>query len=232
MKYNPILCALDTKDLSHAISLAKALKDRVGGLKLGLEFFSAQGIEGIKRIADSGVPIFLDLKFHDIPNTVHGAVSAIMNVDIAMLTVHIAGGSEMLLAARKAVDAGGKAGKIKLIGVTVLTSLDQGNLEEIGISCGVEAQVLRLAGLAKNTRLDGVVCSPLEIAAVRKKVGKGFLLVVPGIRPASSEIGDQKRIMTPKQAIEQGADYLVVGRPITESKDPAKAAEEILGEIL
>jgi len=220
-----IFCAIDTPELDRALSLGKALKGSVGGLKLGLEFYSAQGLEGIKKMSSLDLPIFLDLKLHDIPNTVKKAVAALLPLNVKMLTVHTSGGEEMLKAAKDAAGEGRPPPMV--LGVTVLTSLDQKALAAMGVSAEPLDQVLRLAGLAKKAGLDGIVCSPLEIAAVRKKYGPKLKLVVPGIRPEGSAAGDQKRVMTPREAVDLGADFLVIGRPITGADDPAKAARAI-----
>lgn len=226
MNRNPILCAIDTPDRARAQRLVSALAGSVGGVKLGLEFFSANGPEGVREAA-RGIDLFLDLKLHDIPNTVAGAVKAALALDPLLLTIHCAGGPAML---RAAVEARG-ARRTKLLGVTVLTSLDDGDLVATGQGGPVAEQVRRLAVLAKESGLDGVVCSPQEVAMLRQACGPGFLLVVPGIRPAGSTASDQKRIQTPRAAIEAGADYLVIGRPITEASDPAAAARAILAEF-
>ena len=227
MDHNPILCALDTPELARAEALIAAVTPAVGGIKLGLEFFVAHGPAGIRQVASSAANVFLDLKLHDIPNTVAGAVRAALALDPFLITLHCAGGAAMM---RAAVDARG-ARRTKLLGVTVLTSLDDADLAATGQNGPAEAQVRRLALLAKSAGLDGVVCSPQEVAMLRQACGKGFLLVVPGIRPAGAVIGDQKRVQTPRAAIEAGADYLVIGRPITEAPDPSAAARAILAEL-
>ncbi|HLI20607.1 MAG TPA: orotidine-5'-phosphate decarboxylase [Stellaceae bacterium] len=227
MDRNPILCAIDTAELGRAQALIAATAGAVGGVKLGLEFFAAQGPAGIRAAAGAQKNVFLDLKLHDIPNTVAGAVKSSLALDPLLLTLHCAGGAAMM---RAAVDARGSA-RTKLLGVTVLTSLDDGDLAATGQSGPAATQVKRLALLAKASGLDGVVCSPQEVAMLREACGKGFLLVVPGIRPAGAATGDQKRVQTPRQAVEAGADYLVIGRPITEAPDPASAARAILSEL-
>ena len=227
MNRNPILCAIDTQDLARAQSLIAATSGAVGGVKLGLEFFAAQGPAGIRAAAAAQKNVFLDLKLHDIPNTVAGAVKSSLALDPLLLTLHCAGGGAMM---RAAVEARGSA-RTKLLGVTVLTSLDDNDLAATGQSGPAAVQVRRLALLAKASGLDGVVCSPQEVAMLREACGKDFLLVVPGIRPAGAAIGDQKRVQTPRQAIEAGADYLVIGRPITEASDPQAAARAILAEL-
>ncbi len=227
MDHNPILCAIDTPEMSRAQALIAAISHSVGGVKLGLEFFAAHGPDGVRRAANGQANVFLDLKLHDIPNTVAGAVRAALALDPLLMTLHCAGGPAML---RAAVEARG-ARRTKLLGVTVLTSLDDGDLAATGQSGPVATQVQRLALLAKSAGLDGVVCSPQEVAMLRQACGRDFLLVVPGIRPAGTAIGDQKRVQTPRSAIEAGADYLVIGRPITEANEPAQAARAILAEI-
>lgn len=225
----PIFCAIDRTDCEGALALARVLKGAVGGIKLGLEFFTANGPEGVRQIAAAGLPVFLDLKFHDIPNTVAGAVRAAASLGVAMLTLHAAGGRAMLGAAVDALHA--EAHRPWLLGVTVLTSLDDAELRAMGVDGSSEEQVLRLATLAAEAGLDGVVCSPLEIAALRRRFGPDCKLVVPGIRPAGSAPGDQRRVMRPVEAISAGADLLVIGRPITAAPDPRAAALAIAAEI-
>jgi orotidine-5'-phosphate decarboxylase len=221
-----ILCALDTPNLETATALASSLKDEVAGLKLGLEFFTRHGPDGYRAVATCGAPIFLDLKLHDIPNTVAGAVRSVAPLRPFMLTVHTQGGETMMRAAQEAaLEAAGKGGfKAPLIiGVTVLTSLDGGDLNAIGVAGESGDQVLRLSDLACRAGLDGVVCSPHEITALRKSFGQDLRLIVPGIRPEGGELGDQKRVLSPRQAADAGADYLVIGRPITEALDSLAA---------
>ncbi|MDD5585476.1 MAG: orotidine-5'-phosphate decarboxylase [Alphaproteobacteria bacterium] len=227
---NPVFCALDTPDVETARDLALKVKNNVGGLKLGLEFFMANGNSGYGRIADLGLPIFLDVKLHDIPNTVQGAVNSLLPLKPGFITIHASGGPAMM---RAAADTAAQAGaaRPKLLGVTVLTSLDSGDLKEVGQSADVVQQVQRLALLAKANGLDGVICSPAEIAMLREACGPDFILMVPGIRPAWSAKNDQKRIMTPKEALNAGATYLVIGRPIRHADDPAGAARRITEEI-
>lgn len=222
-----IFCAIDTPDLDQAVKLVRHLSSLPLHLKLGLEFFTAQGVAGVERVraAAPQAEIFLDLKFHDIPNTVAGAVRSALAAKPHFLTVHAGGGAAMMKAAVEAA-----AGKTKVLAVTVLTSMDDTELSGVGQAVPVAAQALRLARLARESGVDGVVCSPLEVATLRRELGKDFLLVVPGIRPAGSASGDQKRTLTPKEAIELGASYLVVGRPITAANDPATAAAAIVAE--
>lgn len=225
-----ILCALDTTSVDQARALVSGLAPFVGGVKLGLEFFSACGPEGMARVTATGAPVFLDLKLHDIPNTVAKAIHALVPLKPFMMTIHTAGGPAMMKAAAKAAsDAAAAAGVPRplIVGVTVLTSMNEDDLMAIGVEGEVQSQVERLARLAQSCGLDGVVCSPHEIAALRRACGPKFTLVVPGIRPAGAAIGDQKRVMTPAEAVSLGADYLVIGRPITEAADPAAAAADI-----
>ena len=218
---SPIYVAIDTPDLERARSIATRVRRHVGGLKLGLEFFSANGRQGIRDMAELGLPIFLDLKLHDIPNTVAKAVQALRPLDPAVLTVHAAGGRAMMEDAKAAAPAGAK-----VVAVTVLTSLDQDDLASIGVAADPHAQVVRLTELAREAGLDGVVCSGNEVAAAKKAWPGGFF-VVPGVRPANSHTGDQKRVMTPRAALDAGASILVVGRPITQAEDPDQAARAI-----
>jgi orotidine-5'-phosphate decarboxylase len=219
---NPVFVALDTTDLDQALRLAGTVKPHVGGLKLGLEFFSAHGPAGVRAFKEVGLPIFLDLKFHDIPNTVAGAVRAACALGVEIVNVHAAGGPQMLKAAAEAA-----SGKTKVIAVTVLTSLSDRDLDSVGQRGPAQDQVLRLATLARDCGLAGVVCSALEIRSLRQKLGPDFLLVVPGIRPKGADLGDQQRVMGPNEARDAGADILVIGRPITAAADPAIAATAI-----
>jgi orotidine-5'-phosphate decarboxylase len=225
-----IFVALDTSDLDKALALAEGLRGLVGGVKLGQEFFTAQGPAGVDAVTALGLPVFLDLKFHDIPATVSRAVGAALALKLFMLNVHASGGEAMMWAA---ADAAGLAGDERplVVAVTVLTSLWSGDLVATGIDDNIEDQVLRLAALAENCDLDGVVCSPREVAALRRERGPDFKLVVPGIRPTWAATDDQKRVETPADTVAAGADYLVIGRPITESQDPADAARRIADEI-
>ena len=225
-----IFVALDTSDLDKALALAEGLRGLVGGVKLGQEFFTAQGPAGVDAVKALGLPVFLDLKFHDIPATVSRAVGAALALKLFMLNVHASGGEAMMWAA---ADAAGLADDERplVVAVTVLTSLWSGDLVATGIDDNIEDQVLRLAALAENCDLDGVVCSPREVAALRRERGPDFKLVVPGIRPTWAATDDQKRVETPADTVAAGADYLVIGRPITESQDPAEAARRIADEI-
>jgi orotidine-5'-phosphate decarboxylase len=231
---SPVFCALDTPDLAAARGLAHRLEGLVGGVKLGLEFFCVNGPEGVRAIVGEGLPVFLDLKLHDIPNTVAGAVAAAVRLGPAMLTVHAAGGRSMMeRAVEAASEAAAAAGvpRPSIVGVTVLTSLSPAELRALGVTDQPADQVRRLAALAQSAGLDGVVCSGHEIADVRAECGRDFLLVVPAVRPSWAGADDQKRVTTPRQAIELGADILVVGRPITGAADPAAAARRIAGEL-
>lgn len=222
----PVLyCAIDNPDLAAAKNLVAQIVPAGCGVKLGMEFFNANGPQGVKAVMESapGASVFLDLKYHDIPNTVAGAVRAASALGVDYLNVHAAGGMEMLRAAKDACAPG-----TKLIAVTVLTSLDDDNLRSIGQATPAADQVRRLALLTKEAGLDGVVCSAHEIALLRKECGPDFALMVPGIRPAGADVGDQKRIMTPQDALRAGATHLVIGRPITQAADPAKAARDIV----
>lgn len=223
-----IFCAIDTTDVNAATALAARLVGHVGGIKLGKEFFTAHGPEGVRRVTACGMPLFLDLKFHDIPNTVAGAVRAALPLGPAVLNVHASGGRAMMAAAAEA--ASGADGTL-LIGVTILTSLSDEDIAEVGYAAGTAESVVRLAKLAKESGLGGVVCSPREIETIRAACGPDFKLVVPGIRPAWAAAGDQKRIMTPADAIRTGADYIVIGRPITGADDPIEAAKRVAEEL-
>jgi orotidine-5'-phosphate decarboxylase len=225
---NPICVALDTPDAEHAAALARMLAPHVGYAKIGMEFFYAHGQRGYEAVARSGLPIFLDLKLHDIPNTVASAMRALMKLNPrpAIVNIHATGGAAMMTAAAEAV-----AGQAKLIAVTVLTSLSNDDVKGSGFAMETNALATLLAGEAKKAGLDGVVCSPLDLERIRSACGKDFLTVVPGIRPASAEAGDQKRIATPSAALKSGADILVIGRPITGAADPATAAQAILAEV-
>ncbi len=226
-----IFVALDTQNLDTALALAEELRGLVGGVKLGKEFFTAQGPAGVNAVSALGLPVFLDLKFHDIPATVTGAVNAALRMKPYMLNVHASGGETMMRAAAEAAELAGDERPL-VIAVTVLTSMWSGDLQATGIGDNMEEQVLRLAALAENCGLDGVVCSPREVAALRQALGPDFKLVVPGIRPSWAETDDQKRVETPAEAVAAGADFLVIGRPITGADDPADAARRIADEIV
>jgi orotidine-5'-phosphate decarboxylase len=218
---SPVFVAIDTPDLERAKAIATRVRHHVGGLKLGLEFFCANGRQGVRDMAELGLPIFLDLKLHDIPNTVGKAIQALRPLEPAILTVHAAGGRAMMEDAKAAAPAG-----TKVVAVTVLTSLDEADLAATGVSADPHEQVARLAALARESGLDGLVCSGAEVAAVRRLWPGGFF-VVPGVRPTGGQAGDQKRVMTPRKALDAGASILVVGRPITQAEDPDLAARAI-----
>ena len=224
-----IIVAIDTIDTSEALRLVKTIPD-AGALKLGLEYFCFNGPEGIKLISKTGAKIFLDLKFHDIPNTVSGAIKAILHLQPYMLTVHLSGGYDMLMKANDIVSEYCLKNAIKrpkILGVSVLTSLDDNDFSSLGIKGRVEDQVIRLAKLAEAADLDGLVSSARELKIIRKELGSKLILVTPGIRLMDGQVNDQKRIVTPSQAINDGANFLVIGRPITASKDPGASLEHI-----
>lgn len=222
---NPVFVAIDTADLHRALTVAEAVRPHAGGLKLGLEFFCANGPAGVAEIAALGLPLFLDLKLHDIPNTVAKAIAALEPISPAVLTVHAAGGGAMLKAARDAAPA-----RTKVVAVTVLTSLDSDDLAEAGVSGSPAEQVRRLAALARASGLDGIVCSGAEVAAAHDFWPNGYF-IVPGVRPAGDGAGDQKRIVTPRQALDAGASMLVIGRPITGADNPAEAIRRISEDL-
>jgi len=225
-----IFVALDTTDVGRAVELAHGLKGSVGGVKLGKEFFTAHGPDGVHRVIECGMPLFLDLKYHDIPNTVAGAIRAALALNPFIVNVHAGGGRRMMEAAAKAADEA-TGTRPRVIGVTVLTSMTRVDMAEVGIDEEPLEHVLRLGRLAKSSGLDGVVCSAKEVVALRGSVGRDFMLVVPGIRPVWAGADDQRRVVTPKDAIDLGADYLVIGRPITGHKDPTEAARLIAEEL-
>lgn len=225
MTANPIFVAIDTSDLVNAQALARVVAPHVGGLKLGLEFFMANGPEGVRAIAKLGLPVFLDVKLHDIPNTVAGALRSLSALNVAVVNVHAGGGAAMLAAAREAC-----APTTKLIAVSILTSLDDADIATMGVPDGAAAQVARLARLACGNGLDGIVCSAHELAAMKAVWPSGYF-VVPGVRPEGAAVGDQKRVMTPRDALAAGASMLVIGRPITAAPDPAAAAAAIAASL-
>ena len=227
---NPVFVALDTTKIEQAVFWANEVRPWVGGVKLGLEFFNSNGPDGVREIVNLGLPVFLDLKFHDIPNTVVRALNAVAELGIFMVNVHASGGGAMLQAVAKNIADMGSDRPL-VVGVTVLTSLDESDLNAVGQSGPISSQVGRLARLTQTSGLDGVVCAPSEITELRKICGEKFYLVVPGIRPSWAHTGDQKRIMTPGKAKALGADIIVIGRPITESEDPALSAKIISNEL-
>ena len=224
---NKIIIPLDL-DYANAIKLAKELDPKICRLKIGSQLFTSSGPKIVKEFSNLGFDIFLDLKFHDIPNTVYEAVKSSADLGVWMVNVHASGGREMLDAAKKALD--GYKNPPLLIGVTLLTSLSEESLKDIGLT-GLPEQVLRLASLAKEVGLNGVVCAPSDITSIKNKFGKEFLTVTPGIRPSKSNLNDQRRVATPSEAIKSGSDFIVIGRPITESKNPCSALERIYKEI-
>jgi len=221
MNHNPVFLALDVPQLDNAQALARKVSGHIGGLKLGLEFFCAHGHHGVHELHKTGLPIFLDLKLHDIPNTVAAAMQAIHVLQPAIVTVHASGGQAMM------EDAKAAAGEnTKVVGVTVLTSFDENDLTPIGIQDNAHDQALRLAELSHKSGLDGIVCSGLEVGSIHKQWKDGFF-VVPGLRLPDGRKGDQKRIVTPRQARDNGASVLVIGRPIRGAADPLQAARDI-----
>lgn len=222
---NPIYLALDLPRLDAAIALAQKVKSHVGGLKLGLEFFCAHGHHGVHEMAKVGLPIFLDLKLHDIPNTVAGAMQSIHVLEPAIVTVHASGGRAMMEDAKAAASE-----HCKVVAVTVLTSLDDVDMGAMGVGGSAYDQALRLADLAQEAGLDGIVCSGHEVGAIHKRWKNGYF-VVPGLRPADGKLGDQKRAVTPRAARDAGASVLVIGRPISRAEDPVAAARAIEGTL-
>jgi len=227
-----IFCAIDTPDINTAKSIAKSISSENCGIKLGLEFFNANGPQGIREISDHcpNIPIFLDLKYHDIPNTVASSLKAIAPLEIDFVNIHCAGGREMMEISSKALRQKCQEENLKcpkILGVTILTSLNQEAIEEVGYRGTVKDQVEKMALLAKESGLDGVVCSSHEIEIVKNSCGVNFITMVPGIRPAGSASNDQKRTMTPPEAIQAGAHHLVIGRPITQANNPAQSAKDI-----
>jgi orotidine-5'-phosphate decarboxylase len=222
VKHNPVIVALDTPHPERLRSLAETIGPHAGHLKVGLEAYTALGPEAV-ALARAHAPVFLDLKLHDIPNTVTGAVSAAARLGVDLLTVHASGGPEMIAAAAKAADT-------RILAVTVLTSLDDEILAQVGQQPAAE-QVARLAALAVDAGAAGVVCAPTDLRRVREAIGDAPLVVTPGVRPAGADAGDQRRVATPREAVDAGADHLVIGRPITRASDPVAAITEILREL-
>ena len=235
LDYNPIIVALDISDKNKLSEITNKLADKVGMFKIGLELFVKFGHEIINEILNNNGKIMLDLKLHDIPNTVQQAAKNAAKLKVSLMTIHTSGGSEMMKAAVEAVKSAAEENgttRTKILGVTILTSINEQILsEELNCSKNLTEQVVMLAKLAKEAGLDGVVCSPKEISEIRAACGKDFLIVTPGIRPAGSDINDQKRIMTPAEAIRKGVNYMVIGRPITHAENIEKAANAILTEI-
>ncbi len=224
-----LIVALDVPSAAQARQIVQTLGETVTIFKIGKQLFTAEGPGIVRDLVSSGRKVFLDLKFHDIPNTVAAAVRSAAELGVSMLTVHASGGSKMLKAAAEAADA--SPGKPMILAVTVLTSLSDADLQETGVSGNVLSQVLRLGALARAAGCGGLVASAHEARELRRELGEGFEIVTPGVRPAGADKGDQARVLTPQQAIEAGATRLVVGRPIVESSNPAEAAKAILGEI-
>jgi len=221
-----LIVALDVSSAGEAQNLVSRIGDAAGIYKVGLQLFTAEGPSVVRDLIHSGRRVFLDLKLHDIPTTVALAVKSAVDMGAHMLTVHASGGATMLRAATEAA-----AGRLSILAVTVLTSLDDANMQEIGVSGRVSDQVLRMSALAQSAGCQGIVTSPREASIVRKTLGEGFAIVTPGVRPAGSDSNDQQRTATPAQAISNGASHIVVGRPITHAPDPAKAAETIISEM-
>ena len=245
-----LIVALDVPNRADALHLLDQLSGAVKTFKIGKQLFTAEGPGLVREVVDSGAQVFLDLKYHDIPNTVAGAVDSASRIGVFMLNVHASGGLQMMKAAVQAaaqaggwsndaaaaagsyVSDGGPMARPAVLGVTVLTSMDQAVLASVGVAGSLDEQVVRLAALAKEAGLDGVVASPREISLIRNRIaGENFLIVTPGVRPEWAEAGDQRRMATPSQAIRDGADYIVVGRPIIAAADPKAAAERVLEEI-
>jgi orotidine-5'-phosphate decarboxylase len=231
---NPIIAALDVPTAEKALQLAQQLAPVVGAFKIGSELFTSAGPDIVRRIRDTGAAVFLDLKFHDIPNTVAKSVAAAVRLDVQMLTVHTLGGGEMLKAAEHAAEETawevGHAPPL-VLGVTILTSLDSKGLSEIGLDPNVARQVRRLANIANTAGLRGLVCSPLEVAELRQSLPRSTQLVTPGVRTEASPADDQKRTLSPREAIASGANWVVIGRPIYAAENPRAAAERILESL-
>lgn len=224
-----VIIALDYPDAAAALALATRLDPELCRVKIGKELYTSAGPALVEKLQRSGFAVFVDLKYHDIPNTVAGACLAAADLGVWMINVHALGGRAMMSAAREALER--RASRPRLIAVTVLTSMGAAELREVGIAGDASAAVSRLAGLAQASGLDGVVCSAQEAAILREQCGSGFILVTPGVRPATAAKDDQQRVATPRQAIASGADYLVIGRPVTRAADPLAALRAIFDEI-
>ncbi len=225
MSTSPVIVALDFPNEAKALSLVDQLDTSLCRLKVGKELFTRLGPAFVEKLVGRGFDVFLDLKFHDIPNTVAAACDAAADLGVWMMNLHASGGRKMMQTARERLE--GKSHRPKLIAVTILTSLGEEDIHEIGFSGTPGENVLRLATLAESAGLDGVVCSPLEAAAIREQAGQDFLLVTPGVRPASASLDDQKRVMTPAEAMAAGSSCLVIGRPVTAAPDPLRALKDI-----
>jgi orotidine-5'-phosphate decarboxylase len=220
-----IYCAIDYKDLSQSKKLLDQIQNFIGGIKLGLEFFVSNGLEGVKIIKKYKLPIFLDLKLHDIPNTVNKAMEAALSIEPHLISVHVTSGSNVLKLITK------HKKKTKIIGVTMLTSLEAKDLKNIGVECSINKYVEKLAKLAYHNGLDGIVCSPKELSLLRNKFPRKFIFVTPGIRLKKNKLNDQKRILEPGEAIKKGSNIIVIGRPITEASKPVDMLKEIIKNI-
>ena len=236
-----IITALDFNNAKDALALADKIDPQASRVKVGKELFTFAGPALVEQLQGKGFDVFLDLKFHDIPNTVAGALKAAASLGVWMVNVHASGGPAMLTAARSAIAPFTQSGGTRVIGVTVLTSMDEVQLSAIGVAATPAQQVLRLASLVKQAGLDGVVCSPKEVGLIRQKIDGPFLTITPGVRPraaqatqvssAGGQADDQRRVMTPADAVAAGSDYLVIGRPITQAADPQQALHEIINEV-
>ena len=224
-----LIIALDVSKASEAQKIVSEIGDTASTYKVGKQLFTAEGPQVVRDLVASGRKVFLDLKFHDIPNTVGGAVKSAADLKVSMLTVHASGGSKMLRAAAEA--AAQSASEPLILAVTVLTSLSDEDLQELGLPVGVADQVLRLAGIARNAGIGGIVASAHEAQSLRRNLGTGFAIVTPGVRPAGTDVGDQARVVTPAEAMAAGATHIVVGRPITGHSSPAEAAKRVLDEL-
>ncbi len=233
-----IITALDFNNANDALALASRIDPQASRVKVGKELFTVAGPALVEQLQSKGFDVFLDLKFHDIPNTVAGALKAAASLGVWMVNVHASGGPAMLAAARSAIAPFTESAGTRVIGVTVLTSMDEAQLKAIGVAVTPEQQVLHLASLVKEAGLDGIVCSPKEVGLIRKNIDGPFLTVTPGVRPTATKVGsaggkadDQRRVMTPADAIAAGSDFLVIGRPITQAADPQQALDSIVNEV-
>jgi orotidine-5'-phosphate decarboxylase len=227
---NPIFCAIDTSNIETATNLVSRIKPHIGGIKLGLEFFTSCGISGCHTMKEFDLPMFIDLKLHDIPNTVASALRGIFSLEPEYTTLHISGGSEML---KSSVSLKNELqSKTNLLGVTILTSFNDNTIEELGFGSSVKHSIEQLTSIAHESGLDGIVCSPQEVKHIKETYKNKLKLIVPGIRSSNNVNNDQKRTLSAKEAISAGADIIVVGRPITKAKDPAESAQKLLQEIM